>query len=222
MTEENVAGYYDFVRKEIEPLLPPWSARVLEVGCGNGGTLAWLRESGRAGWLAGVEMSSTAAEKARSRIDLLREGDVNRICSEFAPASFDLILCLDVLEHLVDPWTTLGRLQALLRPEGELIVSLPNIRHHSVLLPLLLSGRWRYEPAGIMDQSHLRFFSRQTALTMVRDAGFEIRQLHCTYVGRDALKDRLSCGLLRDFFAFQYLISARKQQAPYCFLKDAA
>lgn len=212
MYEDKQQSYYAFVRRDIEPLLPAHARRVLEVGCGGGGTLAWLKESGRAGWLAGIELSAAAAAVARPRLDELYEGDVDRHLDRFAPGSLDLVLCLDVLEHLVDPWTTLQRLQTLLRPGGRLIASLPNVRHHSVLLPLLFTGRWRYETAGIMDRTHLRFFSRRTALDLLEQAGLALEAERSTYAwgSWDRWKDLASLGLLRAFFSFQYLLSARK------------
>lgn len=202
--------YFACVRTEIAPLLPPRSARVLEIGCGAGGTLDWLKASGRAEWVAGIELDAAAAARARPRLDLLLEGDADRLLAHFPPQSFDLILCLDILEHLVDPWQTLRQLRTLLRPGGQLIASLPNIRHYSILLPLLLAGRWRYTEAGILDRTHLRFFSRETACSMLQQAGWQVRDLRSTYAwgSGDRWKDRLTLGCLRGFFSFQYLLLA--------------
>lgn len=215
MYEDKQDNYFSFVRKDIEPLLPRRAGRVLEVGCGGGATLAWLKASGRAGWVVGIELFADAAAVARTRLDELHEGDVDQHIDRLAPGSFDLILCLDVLEHLVDPWSTLKRLQSLLRPGGQLIASLPNVRHHSVILPLLLSGKWRYETAGIMDRTHLRFFSRATAIDLLQQAGLQLHAERSTYAwgSWDKWKDLLSFGLLRNFLSFQYLLSARKPEA---------
>lgn len=214
MYEDKQDNYFSFVRKDIEPLLPQRAGRVLEVGCGGGATLAWLKASGRADRVVGIELFADAAAVARTRLDELHEGDVDQHIDRLAPGSFDLILCLDVLEHLVDPWSTLKRLQSLLRPGGKLIASLPNIRHHSVILPLLLTGKWRYETAGIMDRTHLRFFSRATALDLLQQAGLQLDGERSTYAwgSWDKWKDLLSFGLLRNFLSFQYLLSARKPE----------
>jgi 2-polyprenyl-3-methyl-5-hydroxy-6-metoxy-1,4-benzoquinol methylase len=214
MYEDKQNNYFAFVRKDIEPLLPKRTGRVLEVGCGRGGTLAWLKATGRARWVVGIELFADAAAVARTKLDELHEGDVDQHIDILAPGSFDLILCLDVLEHLVDPWATLRRLQSLLRPGGQLIASLPNIRHHSVVLPLLLTGKWRYETAGIMDRTHLRFFSRATAIDLLQQAGLQLADELSTYAwgSWDKWKDRLTFGLLRNFLSFQYLLSARKPE----------
>ena len=214
MYEDKQDNYFAFVRRDIEPLLPRRAGRVLEVGCGGGGTLAWIKESGRARWVVGIELFADAAAVARTKLDELYEGDVDQHIGELTPGSFDLILCLDVLEHLVDPWATLKRLQSLLRPGGKLIASLPNIRHYSVILPLLLTGKWRYETAGIMDRTHLRFFSRETAIDLLQQAGLQLADERSTYAWGtwDKWKDLLSFGLFRNFLSFQYLLSARKPE----------
>lgn len=212
MYEDKASEYFSFVRKDIAPLLPRFSSRVLEIGCGGGGTLDWLKRAGRAHWVAGIELCASAASVARTRLDVLYEGDADHHLGQVEPASLDLILCLDVLEHLVDPWATMARLQALLKPGGHLIISVPNVRHHSVVLPLLLSGRWQYKEAGIMDRTHLRFFSHESARTLLTQADLALVREKVTYAwgSYDGLKDKLSLGLLKDFLAFQYLICAQR------------
>lgn len=212
MRENKETWYYAFVRKDIAPLLPAMAAKTLEVGCGGGGTLAWLKDSGYARWTAGIELNPDAAAVARTRVDCLYEGDVDRNLGCFADESFDLVLCLDVLEHLVDPWATLQRLQRLLRPGGHLIVSLPNVRHYSVTFPLVFSGRWQYAEAGIMDRTHLRFFSHAGAIDLLSRAGLKVSAERQTYTwgSWDRWKDLATLGLLKEFWTFQYLIQACK------------
>ena len=215
MYEDKQDWYYAFVRRDIEPLLPASAPRVLEIGCGGGGTLDWLKQSGRAQWTAGIELSSEAAAIASTRVDDVRCGDANVLLEQFPQDSFDLILCLDVLEHLVDPWEALSKIQGLLRPGGRIITSLPNVRHHSVVLPLLLRGRWEYRDAGIMDRTHLRFFSRQGIAGLMRGAGLrEVRALPTYSWGSwDKWKDIATLGLLRGLLAFQYLVLAERPEA---------
>ncbi len=212
MYDDKADWYYSFVRKDIAPLLPQNGGSVLEIGCGGGGTLAWLKEAGYATWIAGIELCPRAAAVAAPRLDKLLEGDVDSQLAYFSPNSLDLILCLDVLEHLTDPWRTLHQLQSLLRPGGQLIVSLPNIRHYSVVLPLLLRGRWQYTDAGIMDRTHLRFFTRSAAHEMLHHAGLNITDERPTYAWGtwDRWKDFATAGLLRELLAFQYLICATR------------
>jgi SAM-dependent methyltransferase len=201
--------YFDRVRAEILPLFPGGSVdRVLEVGCGSGDTLAYLQTNGRCRWTCGVELFPEAAEIARGRLDETYEGNIEQIDLPIAPASVDVVLCLDVLEHLVDPWTTASRLARLLKPGGVLIASIPNVRHFRVVLPLLFRGRWEYGPFGLMDRTHLRFFTEQSATQLLRQAGLRVDAVHKS--GLDSLHKRaavmLSAGLLEPLLVFQYLI----------------
>lgn len=211
MYEDKQDWYFSLVRQDIAPLLPAHARQVLELGCGDGATLAWLKASGLATHTTGVELMPGVAEVARTRVDRVCEGDVGAVLPSLAEGAYDLVLCLDVLEHLVDPWSTLRRANRLLRPGGQLIVSLPNVRHHSVLLPLLLGDRWQYEDAGIMDRTHLRFFTRRGARQLVQQAGFQITDLRCTYAwgSHDRWKDWATLTLLRGLWAYQYLIAGR-------------
>ncbi|QKJ67735.1 class I SAM-dependent methyltransferase [Deefgea piscis] len=167
--------YYGFVRQEIAPMLPDHAPRVLEVGCGNGATLAWLKATGRCQETVGLEYSHDASEIARTQLDQVIEGDAEQFELQTL-GKFDLILCLDVLEHLRDPWQMLRKLKQQLNPQGQIIISVPNIRHHSIVLPLLFRGQWQYQTAGILDQTHLRFFTQETAQDLLEQAGFVVNQ----------------------------------------------
>lgn len=203
--------YFGFVRTEISPLLPTHAKRVLELGCGSGATLAWLKQTGHCDEIIGVEYSHDASAMARQQLDLIVEGNAEQL--DFSELGrFDLVLCLDVLEHLRDPWLMLRRLRDLLTPTGQLIVSIPNIRHHSVLMPLLFKGEWRYSDAGILDQTHLRFFTQKTAQSLIEQAGFEVTETHGA--GQQWAHSRFwrwlgRCTWAQPFCAVQYLYRAQ-------------
>ena len=126
--------YFTHARREILPLLPSHSTRALEVGCGAGHTLSLLKEQGLCDWVCGIEISPAAAEQAALRLDQVVQGNIEVMKLPVEPGSIDLLLCLDVLEHLVDPWETLRRLTTLLSPNGVLVASIPNVRYYRVLL----------------------------------------------------------------------------------------
>jgi 2-polyprenyl-3-methyl-5-hydroxy-6-metoxy-1,4-benzoquinol methylase len=214
MYETKNDQYFAFVRKDIAPLLPASCGSVLELGCGGGATLAWLKSSGRASHTTGMELCAEPASRARTCVDRVIDGDLDETIGALVPGSFDLVLCLDVLEHLVDPWATVKQLHGLVRPGGSIIVSLPNVGHHSVVLPLLTSGRWRYEDAGIMDRTHLRFFTRKGARELLTQGGFEIAGSVDTGVRptrlRECWKYLLAGSPWRDLGVFQFLISATR------------
>lgn len=206
-------SYFGNARTEIQPLLPAWSPRVLELGCGGGATLRWLRANQLAGEVHGIELFDEAAEAARPHLDSLCQLNIEHDTLPYSAASFDLILCLDVLEHLVDPWRAMAILRQLLAPGGVLVASVPNVRHACVSLPLLFGGHWRYRPVGILDKTHLRFFTRESALELIQSPGLAITQVRETglYLRRNpyGIANLLTLGLLRPLFVVQYLIQAR-------------
>jgi 2-polyprenyl-3-methyl-5-hydroxy-6-metoxy-1,4-benzoquinol methylase len=208
--------YFSHARREILPLLPPHVPRALEVGCGAGHTLSLLRKQGLCDWACGIEISSTAAEQAATRLDMVVQGNIEAMDLPVEAGSIDLLLCLDVLEHLVDPWESLRRLATLLSPRGTLVTSIPNVRYFRVLLPLLFQGRWDYQNSGILDKTHLRFFTRANAIDLIESAGLAVQRVEATNAHMGNWKYRLLNALtlshVRPFFEFQYLIRADRHR----------
>jgi SAM-dependent methyltransferase len=204
-------AYFANVRQEILPLLPSYSDRIFELGCGSGGTLAFLKSLGRCEWCGGIEIFPEAAETAKGKLDLVLVGSAETSDLPFEKRSLDVILCLDVLEHLIDPWAVVHRMHEYLKPGGVLICSIPNVRNIRVVLPLLLLGKWEYSKEGILDKTHLRFFTKRSAVELVGCSGLSIDKVLSTGLekGRKGrFYNRLTFGLLRPFFEFQYLIRA--------------
>jgi 2-polyprenyl-3-methyl-5-hydroxy-6-metoxy-1,4-benzoquinol methylase len=199
---------------EVADLLAPSPSgpvgRALELGCGGGATLARLKARGLVGWGAGIEISDAAAARAAEVLDLVIAGNVETLADRDIPGDLDLVVCLDVLEHLVDPWSVLRRLAAKLRPGGAVIACIPNIRHVGTLLPLLLRGRFDYAESGTLDRGHLRFFTRASAVDLFAQAGLTVTRVDAPLLGKSALLNALSLGLARDLCAYRYLIRAEK------------
>lgn len=204
--------YYGNVRVDILPLLPSHLPRILEVGCGTGATLAYLKSQRCCDWVAGVEPVPAAAAIAREYLDLLIEGNAETIDLPIPEGSLDAILCLDVLEHLVDPWAMMKSLRRYLKPHGIVVASLPNVRFYKVLVDLVFHGRWTYVDAGILDRTHLRFFTRASAIELVECSGLKVDAI--LRKGLEAGKgrsrmNRLTGGLFEDLLTYQYLLRAR-------------
>jgi SAM-dependent methyltransferase len=205
--------YFSGMRTDILPLLPDAANSVLEVGCGEGATLHWIRTIRKCRLAVGFELIPSAASIARCRADLVIQGNVENLELPFKANAFDLILCLDILEHLVDPWALVRRLTKILKIGGCLIASIPNVKHHSVILPLLFKGQWKYLPSGVLDKTHLRFFTQKTAISLLESSGLCVDMV-CS-IGRERnsksrIANILSLGLLKVLFEAQYLIRAVK------------
>jgi SAM-dependent methyltransferase len=164
-------GYFSNARTDIQPVIPESAASVLEIGCGGGGTLRWLRGIRTVGHAMGIELVDDAAHEARDVFDEVVVGNIETMDLDLPPDRFDLILMLDVLEHLVDPWQVVARCHKALKPGGAMVVSIPNVAHYSVALPLLFRGRWTYADEGLLDRTHLRFFVERTAIDLMTSSG---------------------------------------------------
>lgn len=148
--------------------------RVLDVGCGLGqnGEVA----KGRGAHVVGLELDPRAAAEARGRLDEVLEvnlEDAAALQRALGDRRFDLLLLGDVLEHVAAPEEVLGSLLGFLEPGGRVVASLPNVAAWTVRLGLL-AGRFDYEPSGILDRTHLRFFTRRSAEALLEGAGLEL------------------------------------------------
>ncbi|HEY3401319.1 MAG TPA: class I SAM-dependent methyltransferase [Geothrix sp.] len=166
-------GYYANNRDDMLAFIPAGVRRILEIGCGSGEFGAAIKRRGEVE-IVGVELVESAAAIARQRLDQVITADIQFQDLDLPGQSFDCLVCNDVLEHLVDPWSALARLRHFIKPDGWLVTSIPNVRHHKVVRRLLWPGEWRYEDEGILDRTHLRFFTRASARALVEGAGFEI------------------------------------------------
>jgi 2-polyprenyl-3-methyl-5-hydroxy-6-metoxy-1,4-benzoquinol methylase len=210
--EAKQQDYFRQVRTEILSMLPSRLDRVLEIGCGGGYTLEHLRATGRCQWTCGVELFPEAARLAEQRVDQIYQGNVEEMNLPLAPASIDAILCLDVLEHLIDPWAVIRKLHGLLKPGGVMIASIPNVRHLRVVLPLVFRGRWDYTPSGLLDKTHLRFFTKGSAIALLESSGLHVDRVDATGMTgpRARLLNALTFSLARPWLELQFLIRARR------------
>ncbi len=209
-----MTGYFDHPRPEILPHLPVRCARVLDLGCGAGATMRMLREGREIAWAGGVELDPAAAERAAPAFDRLWRSDLAGLAleAEIPPASLDLVLCLDVLEHLAWPWEVVRRVSPLLAPGGRLLLSVPNIRNWKFVWRLLARGDFRYTEAGLLDRTHLRFFTRDTAVELACAGGLGLVHAgSATRYGPGDLRRwliALSAGRLEGLIAKQILVVA--------------
>ena len=153
--------------------------QVLDVGCATGYLARALVERGCQ--VSGIELVAEAAEQARPVLDQLVVGDVATLdlAAELGERRFDYIVLGDILEHLAAPAAVLRSLVRLLAPRGSVVVSTPNVSHGALRLALL-QGRWQYQDRGLLDRTHLRFFTRASLLELLHDAGLSVARMHPT------------------------------------------
>jgi O-antigen biosynthesis protein len=152
--------YSRIQRSEVVALLdahpPDTTLRVLELGCACGATLLEIKNRYPNAELHGIELNTGAAAIGRQFADI-RSGNAE-LPLDYPERLFDYVITADILEHLVDPWTVVANIRPHLKNGGSVIASIPNIMHISVMRDLL-NGRFRYQEAGILDRTHLRFFT---------------------------------------------------------------
>lgn len=155
--------------------------RVLDVGCASGYQAHLLAENGCI--TTGIEVNENAAQIAREVCDRVHVADIERfkVSEIVAGESYDVVVFGDVLEHLINPLAVLEDVRNVLRPNGVVVASIPNIAHGAIRLALL-RGDFDYQPLGILDDTHIRFFTFKTLNELFTKAGFEIEEIERTTV----------------------------------------
>jgi 2-polyprenyl-3-methyl-5-hydroxy-6-metoxy-1,4-benzoquinol methylase len=203
---------YSGSRPEIVPYVPEGATSLLDVGCAEGGFGAQLRQERPGLRLWAVEPDQAMAAAAAAIYDRVIRARFEDALADLPTGAFDVVTFTDVLEHLVDPGSALVRTRPLLSTEGVVLASIPNVRNYAVWKPLILHGEWRYRDFGLLDRTHLRFFTRSSIEELFAHAGYRIRLIEginmTTTMGR---KTRAVSRLTRrfdDFLFVQFLVIA--------------
>lgn len=173
------AGYYGLERHEVTEFLPEQQdiACALEIGCGSGQFRSNLPPQCEY-W--GVELNDDAAKAAAKCFDNVLHGSINVVLADLPDEYFDLVICNDVIEHMNDPDWFLRSIKAKMKSGGRayLVGSIPNVRYYRNLFNLIFKKDWEYEDAGILDRTHLRFFTQRSFIRTLGENGYVIDALH--------------------------------------------
>jgi 2-polyprenyl-3-methyl-5-hydroxy-6-metoxy-1,4-benzoquinol methylase len=212
--------YFTNVRVDVISCVPDNpNNKILEVGCGTGDTLLKLKMLNKAQEIVGIELMNIPDSNQKS-IDKLFIGDIESLSLDNYLNYFDVIICADVLEHLVDPWKTLEKLSSYLKPGGIVIGSLPNIRNFVPMFKVLVLRDFRYDPAGgVLDKTHMRFFCKKNIIQLFTTQellpqkcvpAYKLRPFAWSS-NRMRWVNIVTLGLFQDILASQYLIVANKK-----------
>jgi SAM-dependent methyltransferase len=204
--------YYSSLRMPLLEMARDRPKKVLEIGCASGHSLAYFKQQGSE-FVAGVEIFPEVAEIARARTDIddVIVGNIEEIELNYPEDYFDMIVASHVLEHVTDPWKVLEKIIKYLKPGGQLIGSLPNVRYIGVSLPLLFMGSWKYQDAGILDITHFRFFTLSTIKELLLSADLEVDSITPEVFGKKyTIANVATLGLCKNLLGYTNNFSATK------------
>ena len=214
------ADYFSNIRLDLIDLINKDSKnlKVLEIGAAYGATLYYLKQNGIAGEAVAVDLFEDKNNKQNyKQVDHFIFGNIEEIELNQYNNYFDLILLPDVLEHLLEPKPVLNKLKNYLKHDGEIIVSMPNIRHYSAINKIFFKGDFRYEESGIFDYTHLRFYCRKNIKELLETSGYRVVKQQSSiksYQGKSFSKiiNLITFGFFEEFFSYQYFFVIKKTE----------
>jgi 2-polyprenyl-3-methyl-5-hydroxy-6-metoxy-1,4-benzoquinol methylase len=171
------AGYYSLDRTALMPFVPEDLEKVLDVGCSEGWFGKRLKEQKGVKEVWGVEPFESVVAQAKENLDKVIHAKIEEGIKQLPEHYFDCIFFNDVLEHLVDPYAVLENIKSKCKPDGWVIASIPNILNYETMLLNLKNQDWEYKDYGIMDRTHLRFFTKKSINRMFVEAGYKVESI---------------------------------------------
>ncbi len=205
-------------RVTVISLLAGDEKRILDVGCNDGSFGNHLKSLRPGVEVVGIEADPDQALKASQVLDKVVVGYFPDCLSQI-DGKFDAISFNHVLEHLADPWGALQACTTVLNPGGRVVGEVPNIRYYEPILELVFRGRWTYQDTGILDRTHLRFFTRSSLRDLLHDSGFEVVHLSASNAAgsvRYPRTSRLVSRVIGDFSfgSLDFAAKRRDSQSP--------
>jgi len=217
MYQDKSKDYFNNPRLDLIGLIPRnINNKILEIGAGSGDTLVEIKKLKLAGEVVGVELiNMTDSQQKNSEIDRLIIGNIEEIELDLPENYFDVIICGDVIEHLIDPWNVLRKLHKHLKDSGIIIVSIPNIREYHILYRIVILADFKYGDRGILDRTHLRFFCKKNIISLLTTTMYTPVTIYSIFklekkLSTKKIVDMLTLGFIRDFLTAQYIVVAKK------------
>ncbi len=175
-------------------------SKVLDIGCGQGNLGAFLKQTFGC-HVTGLDIIDENVQIARKVLDIVIMGDIETMDLNEVLGPYDYIIFSDCLEHLLDPEKVLFRILRLLNSkDGELLISIPNVRNFKVTLPLLLKDEWQYTDEGLLDKTHLRFFTLKSIKRLLSHTGYQVNQVkfNLPISSKSGVLNQFTFGLFRN------------------------
>lgn len=168
------SNYYSSIRFDMLKFLPNNAKTILEVGCGNGAFAQEIMNS-REAEIWGIEMMEEPANEAKQKMHKVFIGECEKFIDDLPDNYFDVIYFNDVLEHIFDPGDVLKKIKQKLKSNGVVISSIPNARFYRTLKMYVFEKDWKYEDSGIMDFTHIKFYTKKSIKRLYEDAGYRVK-----------------------------------------------
>lgn len=159
--------YFSIERQLFKNAVKGNGLKILDIGCGTGLLGAFFRTNQQCE-VHGIEINESAYNGAKGNLHQVHRANIEAIDLPYSANYFDVIIMGDVLEHLINPMGTINKLLKVLKPEGQIHITVPNIRYWKVLKNLVFNDKWQYESWGILDYTHLRFFTKTSIVDLMK------------------------------------------------------
>ncbi len=212
MNSDSITDYYVAGRPKFVSFLRPEGSfsSAIDIGCAGGVLGSTLLQQGIVQACDGIEPVPAAARLAEKCLHRVWQGTFENVAESISWQDYSLVTMADVLEHLADPWSALRFLHEKTSPDCRLAPSVPNVRHYKVVLPLLFRGEFSYRDHGIMDRTHLHFFTADSIRDTLYECGWKIIRRD-NHMKKSYRRWYMPTRLLEPFVAVQHLMIAEKQ-----------
>jgi 2-polyprenyl-3-methyl-5-hydroxy-6-metoxy-1,4-benzoquinol methylase len=209
--------YFGEERKEILPYIPKNVQKILDIGCSAGEFGSNLKKEFKNVCVWGVEPNQYAADLAKSKLDMVICSLFNEHIIGLEEQTFDCITFNDVLEHLIEPSSALKQCAPLLNKGASIVASIPNVMFFPVMYNLIKNEDWKYEDSGVLDSTHLKFFTKKSIIRLFEECGYEITTIEGINI---KIHDKYRMYKILNFLLFnklkywkymQFIIVARKK-----------
>ena len=205
-------SYYTKSRHELVDFIEYPPMCVLEIGCGAGDFGQLLKRRFNS-FVVGVEIETSIANLAREKLDLVYDKCFEELVAENAfEHEFDLIVLNDVIEHMQDPLNFLKLLEKVASSNGYCLCSIPNFIYVDNLFEIVTKRDFKYRDSGILDKTHLRFFTKKSIIRIFDSAGYvetNVTPLNYNRSLKWRIFSAVTFGLFSDFLVFQYAVVAK-------------
>ena len=213
---EKKDSYFQLSREEMLPFVNNNALTIVEFGCGNGAFGSVVKRNIDC-FYEGIEPISAFAELAKKNIDKISCTNVEDFIMEYKNSlnkdKYDVIVFNDVLEHLLNPYEVIENLKEMLNKEGTIVASIPNFLNYNSLIEIFSAKDFKYKDGGILDKTHLRFFTKKSIIRMFEDAGYQIVEIKGIHQTVNSMKfnilNFLSLGYIDEFKFLQFAVVAK-------------